>query len=202
MGTAERSKASKRMMRLIASRLKELSAVMPLKKITINDIADFCDINRSTFYYHFIDKQDAINYVYHLEVTEPLRQRIASGNHDDLSLYSLQLMYKSRDFYCQAFRIEGQNDIRSYILGEVLENWRLVSDYAVREMTPARKVNMKGIYYVSDYLASGAFSMMNTWVMGGMAEDPEEIARLMDIAATKGMLQAYSLLISEGSSQP
>ena len=134
MGTAERSKASKRMMRLIASRLKELSAVMPLKKITINDIADFCDINRSTFYYHFIDKQDAINYVYHLEVTEPLRQRIATGNHDDLSLYSLQLMYKSRDFYCQAFRIEGQNDIRSYILGEVLENWRILSRMAVTGM--------------------------------------------------------------------
>lgn len=201
MGTAERSKASKRMMRLIASRLKELSAVMPLKKITINDIADFCDINRSTFYYHFIDKQDAINYVYHLEVTEPLRQRIATGNHDDLSLYSLQLMYKSRDFYCQAFRIEGQNDIRSYILGEVLENWRILSRMAVKQLAPNRNVNMREIYYVSDYLASGAFSMMSTWVAAGMIDKPETIARLLDIAAG-GMLPAYSLLISEGGSQP
>ena len=60
---------------------------------------------------------------------------------------------------------------------------------------------MREIYYVSDYLASGAFSMMSTWVAAGMIDKPETIARLLDIAAG-GMLPAYSLLISEGGSQP
>ena len=92
MENNNRSKASKRMMKLIATQLKEMSKTTPLRKITVNDIAEFCEINRSTFYYHFIDKQDAINYVYHSEVTEPLRQLICQGESDNLSLFSLQRM--------------------------------------------------------------------------------------------------------------
>lgn len=195
MENNNRSKASKRMMKLIATQLKEMSKTTPLRKITVNDIAEFCEINRSTFYYHFIDKQDAINYVYHSEVTEPLRQLICQGESDNLSLFSLQRMHESKDFYCQAFKIEGQNDLKSYIHSEVLENWRMLSRIAVSQLAPNQNINMGEIYYVSDYLASGAFSMMSTWVADGMIDKPETIARLLDIAAG-GMLPAYSMLIS------
>ncbi|MDD4532837.1 MAG: TetR family transcriptional regulator, partial [Bacilli bacterium] len=44
--------------RAIAYSLKELLLEKPLSKITINDIANKCDINRQTFYYHFHDITD------------------------------------------------------------------------------------------------------------------------------------------------
>ena len=39
----------------IAFALKDLLSEKPLDKITINDIAEDCGINRMTFYYHFKD---------------------------------------------------------------------------------------------------------------------------------------------------
>ena len=194
MVASDRSRASKRTMKFIASQLKELSKTIPLRKITVNDIADFCEINRSTFYYHFIDKQDAINYVYHIEVTEPLRRSIASADSDEhadnLSLYSLQLMYKSRDFYCQAFRIHGQNDIQSYILSEVRENWQIICRDFIKQLGLNGSVNMRDVYYLSDYFAYGAFSMMKNWVLDGMEDSVDRMGALLDTAGSM-MLQAF-----------
>ena len=42
----------------IAFAFKELLLEKPLNKITINDIAEKCEMNRQTFYYHFHDILD------------------------------------------------------------------------------------------------------------------------------------------------
>lgn len=47
----------------IASSFKELLLEKPLPKITINDITDRCDINRQTFYYHFEDIVDLVEWI-------------------------------------------------------------------------------------------------------------------------------------------
>lgn len=41
----------------IAFAFKELLLEKPLDKITVNDIAEKCEMNRQTFYYHFHDKE-------------------------------------------------------------------------------------------------------------------------------------------------
>ena len=41
--------------RVIAYAFKELLLEKPINKITVSDIAEKCDINRQTFYYHFHD---------------------------------------------------------------------------------------------------------------------------------------------------
>ena len=48
--------------RAISASLKHLLLQKPLGKITINDIAEDCGINRMTFYYHFKDIYDLIEW--------------------------------------------------------------------------------------------------------------------------------------------
>src|SRR5574344_803707 len=47
----------------IAYALKELVQEKALNKITIQDIADKCGINRQTFYYHFQDIIDLVRWI-------------------------------------------------------------------------------------------------------------------------------------------
>ena len=46
----------------LAESLKNLLLQKPLNKITISDIADDCGINRMTFYYHFKDIYDLVEW--------------------------------------------------------------------------------------------------------------------------------------------
>ena len=49
--------------RALEQSLKNLLLQKPLHKITISDIADDCGINRMTFYYHFKDIYDLVEWV-------------------------------------------------------------------------------------------------------------------------------------------
>ena len=48
--------------RALEASLKNLLLQKPLNKITIADIADDCGINRMTFYYHFKDIYDLVEW--------------------------------------------------------------------------------------------------------------------------------------------
>ena len=48
--------------RALEASLKNLLLKKPLDKITINDITEDCGINRMTFYYHFKDIYDLIEW--------------------------------------------------------------------------------------------------------------------------------------------
>lgn len=56
---------------LLVSSLQELLLTKPLDKIRISDITDHCGMNRQTFYYHFHDIYDLIEYAYYHDSSRP-----------------------------------------------------------------------------------------------------------------------------------
>ena len=49
--------------RALEASLKKLLVQKPLNKITINDITEDCGVNRMTFYYHFKDIYDLVDWI-------------------------------------------------------------------------------------------------------------------------------------------
>lgn len=49
---------------LLAEALKQCMKKAPLEKITIKDITDACGVSRQTFYLHFKDRQDLVNWYF------------------------------------------------------------------------------------------------------------------------------------------
>ena len=48
--------------RALEASLKKMLLKKPVTKITINDITEDCGVNRATFYYHFKDIYDLIEW--------------------------------------------------------------------------------------------------------------------------------------------
>ena len=48
--------------RALVASLKELMAEKPLDKITVTDLTEHCGVNRMTFYYHFKDIYDLVEW--------------------------------------------------------------------------------------------------------------------------------------------
>jgi len=53
--------------RALAASLKELLLEEPFDKISVAQICERCDMNRKSFYYHFKDKYDLVNWIYDTE---------------------------------------------------------------------------------------------------------------------------------------
>ena len=48
--------------RALVASLKDLLAEKPLDKITVTDLTEHCGVNRMTFYYHFKDIYDLVEW--------------------------------------------------------------------------------------------------------------------------------------------
>lgn len=55
--------------------LKKLLLQKPLNKITINDITEDCGVNRMTFYYHFKDIYDLVDWIMVEDAAKALEEK-------------------------------------------------------------------------------------------------------------------------------
>ena len=61
---------------LLAESLKELTIKQPIEKITIKEITDKAGVIRPTFYNHFQDKFELIEWIIRTELLEPVEPLI------------------------------------------------------------------------------------------------------------------------------
>lgn len=104
--------------RALAAAIKDLMKEKPLTKISIADIVARCQMNRQSFYYHFRDKYDLVNWIFYTELITTLQN---SSNEDEWAELGniCQYLYDNRSFYINALKFTGQNSFYEYF-GEVI----------------------------------------------------------------------------------
>ncbi|MBQ8260934.1 MAG: TetR/AcrR family transcriptional regulator C-terminal domain-containing protein [Lachnospiraceae bacterium] len=97
----------------LASALKELMNEKPFEKINVGDICDKCEMNRKSFYYHFKDKYDLVNWIFDTEFIAIARKE---ANQDIWTLVEVlcNYFYANRNFYKKALCIKGQNSFSDH----------------------------------------------------------------------------------------
>ena len=94
--------------RALALALKELIKTHPIEKISVGNICDVCGMNRKSFYYHFQDKYELINWIYYTEFLKTALENPINDSRELLDAICCYF-YENREFYAKTFRIEGQN---------------------------------------------------------------------------------------------
>lgn len=105
--------------RALAAALKELINEMPFSKITISDICAKCDMNRKSFYYHFKDKYDLVNWIFDMEFSAIVNRR-PHANEWEFFEDVCDYFYENRGFYRRLLKVRGQNSFTEHFR-EVLE---------------------------------------------------------------------------------
>ena len=119
----------------LAKAMKTLMVRQSFTKISVGDICDECGLNRKSFYYHFKDKYDLVNWIFQTEFLEMLKVHTYSSSWQlilDICVY----LYSEKEFYSNALQYEGQNSFRGYFsstIGAILlvlmnENMRNIED--------------------------------------------------------------------------
>lgn len=156
--------------RALASALKELMAEMPFSKITVADICERCDMNRKSFYYHFRDKYDLVNWIYDTEFIA-----VARGKKYDSSWAHLddvcQYFYRNRDFYRKALMIQGQNSFSEHFREMV----RPVFSEGLRDILGESKV----LEFHINFFTDAFLCTLERWILDKNCVPPEKFIALL-----------------------
>lgn len=153
--------------RALAESLKGLMQEAPFEKISIGDICDGCEMNRKSFYYHFTDKYDLVNWIYDFEFYKLSEQQ------QNTELWSFitalaDYLYDNLVFYRKAFQIKGQNSF--------VEHFRTTTEPIINKfLVDALKSPEKPEYldFYIKFLSDAFLGAFTRWLQAKDSDSPK-----------------------------
>ena len=150
--------------RALEQSLKNLLLKKPLTKITVGDIADDCGINRMTFYYHFKDIYDLVEW-------SALDENKTYETWQQGLLQIFEAVQANKPFILNVYRCVHREQVEKYLQPLVDRLLLDVVDEEAGEMT-VRAEDRQFIAQVYSYIFIG---LMLDWIKDDMREDPQQL---------------------------
>lgn len=177
----------------MAAAFKKLMTQRQFDSITITDITDACGLNRLTFYYHFQDKYDLMNWIFYRDVIMAVRGSVDSENWPDMLYDALKAMKEDSDYYCSSVSYD-RVELRKYIYDFSEEIMTAVIPDIAGVKGAAKDDNEFTVRFYSHGLAGVLFD----WIRSGMQEDPSQIVKdavgVFDRAGQSAPVQAAKII--------
>ena len=157
--------------RALAASLKHLLLQKPLNKITINDIAEDCGISRMTFYYHFKDIYDLVEWTCVEDGTRALEGKKTYDTWQEGFLNIFHAVQDNKPFIMNVYRSVSRERIEQY-LNPLIHSliWGLVEEKAAE-----RSVHTEDKQFIASFYEYAFIGVMLEWIGNGMKEDPAAI---------------------------
>lgn len=155
----------------IATTLKEILKEKQLSKVTVNDIAIRCGINRQTFYYHFKDIYDLVEWICVIDADKALEQKRNYATWQDGFLSIFQLMKNDKYFVENVYHSVSHEMLTKNL-------YRLVFPIiygVVKEKTNKVDIKEEDIIFITDFYKYSFVAIMLKWIDDGMNDDPKKI---------------------------
>lgn len=162
----------------LAASIKALMEQTALEKITIKDIVEHCGLNRQTFYYHFRDKYELVNWIYRTEGLESIAD-YRDYQHWTIGIKRIYThLHANRSFYINAVNTLEQNTFNDYLFEATQQLVAGVADELSRDI----RVSAADRTFIADFYAFAFVGLTTRWVKTGMKESVEDMTeRISDI---------------------
>lgn len=154
--------------RALAAALRELMDEEPFEKIQVGHICERCDMSRKSFYYHFKDKYDLVNWIFDTDIIPIIRRAIVSEQcilWGQLLLESSVYFYENRRFYRKVLKIEGQNSLVDHFRDFIRPILMLRLTELIGELAEDA--------FVSDLFMDVAITVLRRWLLTEECMTPE-----------------------------
>ncbi len=157
--------------RAMADALKQLLEKKPLSKVTITDITEACGISRMTFYYHFQDIYDLVDWICEEDGAKAIAGRKSHDTWQEGFLSLCRSVQENRVFIENVYRSVQREQIENFM-------YRIVHDLlieVVEEQSKGLQVRAEDKQFVADFYKYAFVGVALNWVKTGMKESPEEL---------------------------
>ena len=157
--------------RALEQSLKNLLLKKPLTKITINDITEDCGINRMTFYYHFKDIYDLVEWSCLEDARKALEEKKTHDTWQEGFLNIFEAVLANKPFVMNVYRCVDREQVEKYLQPLVD---RLLLD-VINEEAGEMKVRDEDKQFIAKVYAYIFIGVMLDWIKNDMRENPQEI---------------------------
>lgn len=163
--------------RALEASLKNLLLQKPLNKITVGDIANDCGINRMTFYYHFKDIYDLIEWSCVEDATKALEGKKTYDTWQEGFLNIFNAVLDNKPFIMNVYRSVSREQIEIYLYKLT---YNLLID-VVNEKSVGMAVSDEDKKFIADFYKYAFVGIMLNWIRNDMKEGPKQIVDRLSV---------------------
>lgn len=172
--------------RALVQSLKSLLQQKPLSKITISDITEDCGISRMTFYYHFKDIYDLVEWACAEDAARALQNKKTYDTWQQGFVQIFHAVRENKVFVMNVYRCVNREQVEKYLVPLTDQLIMGVITERAAGMT-VREADQQFIAQVYSYAFVG---IMLDWIRDDMRADPEELVNRLAMVIHGDITQA------------
>lgn len=157
--------------------LKKLLMNKPLDKITINDLTADCGISRMSFYYHFKDIYDLVEWCCIEDVGQALQGKKTYDTWQEGLYQIFEAVMDNKPFILNVFRAVNRSNIENYLHKLT---YQLIVD-VVEEKCKDIDLPQENKAFMAEFYKYGFVGVMLDWIERGMKDDYAKIVDMMSV---------------------
>lgn len=171
------AEASMKTKQAMADSLKRYMEVKSLSKITISAICEDCGINRKTFYYHFKDIYDLVEWACIEDASRALQGKKTYDTWQEGLLQIFEAVLENKPFILNVYRSVSRERVENYLYALTYE----LIEGVVEEQSENLMVTEEQKKFIANFYKYSFVGVMLDWIKRGMKESPEEMAGLITV---------------------
>ncbi len=176
--------------RALEASLKHLLLEKPLNKITINDIAEDCGINRMTFYYHFKDIYDLVEWCCMEDARRALEGKKTYETWQQGFLQIFEAVQENKPFIMNVYHSVSREQVENYLYKVTYD----LLEGVVEEQAQGMQVRDEDKAFIATVYKYTFVGLMLDWIKGNMKEDPKQLVDRLDQVIHGGVNAALQRL--------
>ena len=181
-GTGDRRSARTR--RMIQQALMELMHSMRYEDITVQHIIDKADVGRSTFYAHYLDKDDLVKGFFE-EMMESITRGV-KGSGGSVS-FPIAEMLQHLGGQLPVHGVWQSDRGREYLFSVGTDYWNRRIERELKSRAGKRGASAVPLAVVAIMVTGAATSLLNWWMKNKMPFPPEEVQTMFDRVMMPGI---------------
>ncbi len=158
--------------------LKRLLLQKPLNKITISDITEDCGVNRMTFYYHFKDIYDLVEWSCEEDARAALRGKRTYDTWQEGFTQIFEAVLANKPFVMNVYHSVSREQVENYLYKMT---YHLIIQ-VVEEKAVGMSVRREDKEFIAHVYKYAFVGLMLDWIRGDMKGNPKElVARLSTV---------------------
>jgi probable dihydroxyacetone kinase regulator len=174
--------------RALSNSLKKMLINKPLDKVTVTDIVEDCGVNRQTFYYHFKDLGDLVEWTCIEDADDALKNHKTYETWQEGFLAIFNLMKDDKPFIMNIYHSISREQLELYLYKLVYKLLRGVVD----ELAKGMEVREEDKVFLANFYKYAFVGIVFDWIGHDMVADPKEIIDHLSILIKGSMAQALS----------
>lgn len=162
--------------RLLQEALLRLMEKKPLDKITVKELCEESDINRTTFYRHYDVPRDVLLDM-EVEFSNQLYASFHPADVKDISQYTEKLMTYLYE-HSELLKIFIKNNSDDDLM-RLINNMFEIVIKTKQSFAGISEVDDENLKLISTYIVGGGYFMLRHWLMEDIQKTPKEISDLI-----------------------